>query len=305
MRADLAALALATGLLSAPSASAFCRTTTAPPPADFQPGEDGCFTSGAPLFHSSQCVPYRLTTRASNQITKAVLSETLASAFATWTAPNAHCTPGISGIELAPTDRETIASYARGQRGDNIVGFVTPWPHGPSETLALTTLTFDATSGEIFDADLEINDDVAWSTTDPVPPEGFDLQSALTHEVGHLLGLAHSVEPDAAMFASYEPGSSSQRALDDDDARGICAAYPSRAVRATAAGLVPATACELTPGAPGGGCGDPEIMHGCAAAPRPAPASSNGLAFWGGLLLAVTLGAAARRSRQPQPSRGA
>jgi len=104
------------------------------------------------------------------------------------------------------------------------------WPHqAPKTTLALTTVSYDTKTGELLDADLEVNTaNVKLSTTDTVPATGYDFQSIVTHESGHFLGLAHSIEPKATMFASYTPGTKSLRTLTSDDVDGICAVYPPK-----------------------------------------------------------------------------
>src|SRR6185436_102927 len=94
--------AIATGVLvglTCGTARAFCRTTTVPVPPTFQPSGDGCFTQGNELYYASQCVPYHVQNR-DGAIPRAVLSDTLAQAFAAWTAPRAPCSPGIRVLEL-------------------------------------------------------------------------------------------------------------------------------------------------------------------------------------------------------------
>ena len=86
MRSDLLAAAL---VLAPTTASAFCRTTTVAPPADFDPstaGGDGCFAQGVPLYHQSQCVPYHLLAQESAVLPRAALSNAFAKAFGAWTA---------------------------------------------------------------------------------------------------------------------------------------------------------------------------------------------------------------------------
>jgi MYXO-CTERM domain-containing protein len=54
-----------------------------------------------------------------------------------------------------------------------------------------------------------------------------DLQNTATHEAGHFLGLSHSPEPDATMYASAPIGETAKRTLADDDVAGLCELYPA------------------------------------------------------------------------------
>jgi MYXO-CTERM domain-containing protein len=280
-------------LLASPDASAFCRTRTLAPPADFEPGttSNDCFAEGRPLYHPSVCVPYHLLAKSSPTIPNDVLSASLARAFATWTTNTPGCTVGITPIELAPIDDAKIADYAVGQRGHNVIGVVDgAWPHPGTEMLSLATLTFDANTGEIFDADLEIRNDIPWgfATSGVTPPmDRYDLDAVLTHETGHFLGLSHSGVPEAVMFASYSIGSTTQRVLSRDDADGICAIYPNRQTRnIESGGHIASTACDLAPstGGSSGTCGDPVVTHGCAVSSTvPAHAPGLGIAMLGAL----------------------
>ncbi len=92
-------------------------------------------------------------------------------------------------------------------------------------TLALTSMTYDDITGEIFDADVEINSANNLITTGDTNI-GADLVSIVTHEAGHFLGLAHSEKATATMFGNYSPGDPFMRDLDPDDVAAICAAYP-------------------------------------------------------------------------------
>jgi hypothetical protein len=99
--------------------------------------------------------------------------------------------------------------------------------HGIDGTLAKTSVTYNDQTGEIYDADIEVNaaNNTLTITDDPTKIE-YDLQAILTHEVGHFIGIAHSPNGDAVMFASYSPGSVSQRVLTDDDIGAVCEIYP-------------------------------------------------------------------------------
>ncbi len=54
---------------------------------------------------------------------------------------------------------------------------------------------------------------------------GTDLQSIATHEIGHMLGLAHSPIQSATMYFAYQGGSGA-RTIATDDQNGVSALYP-------------------------------------------------------------------------------
>jgi hypothetical protein len=54
----------------------------------------------------------------------------------------------------------------------------------------------------------------------------FDLDSIITHEVGHFLGLSHSIVSGSTMYREYREKDTSLRDLHSDDRQGICALYP-------------------------------------------------------------------------------
>jgi len=102
------------------------------------------------------------------------------------------------------------------------------WPAelGP-ETLALTSAVYRRTTGVIVDADIDLNGvDHAWSTTTP-PLDGHDdVANTLTHELGHVLGFAHSDVGDATMFARADLAETNKRDLAEDDITAVCDVYP-------------------------------------------------------------------------------
>ncbi|XVE68009.1 hypothetical protein DITRI_Ditri09bG0033800 [Diplodiscus trichospermus] len=74
------------------------------------------------------------------------------------------------------------------------------------------------------DGRLHYDADENWSTSDPIRINQIDLESIAVHEIGHILGLGHSRDPTAVMFASYRPGTI-KRNLGQDDIDGIQALY--------------------------------------------------------------------------------
>jgi hypothetical protein len=148
-------------------------------------------------------------------------------------------------------------------------------------------VTFDPDTGELYDADMEINatTSVPLTVSGPVPPGGYDFESIVTHETGHFLGMAHTPDARATMYARYVQGSTSMRDLSEDDVSGICAAYPPDGSRTTSVGSpVAEGVCDPTPrhgfstqcGAPQKGC-SAEVAVG--SAPREWSALAAALAL--------------------------
>jgi MYXO-CTERM domain-containing protein len=290
--AALAALALA-----AP-AGAFCRTTTVSVAPDFQPSPDQCWDQGKPLFWKNACVGYSVQKDASRQIAYDDASEAAARAFSRWTGKTCPGDAGGSRVSIDVRDRGPVecklVQYNKTTGNANIIMFRDDsWPHAdPDNTLALTTVTFNPETGEIYDADMEVNTrGQKMTVVDPVPADGFDFGSIVTHEAGHFLGIAHSGDSNATMYASYRPGSTRMRELAPDDVNAICAVYRADGTRDTADGPLPAEPCDPTPRR---GflttCGSSK--GGCAATPG-APSGTGAVL----LSLVVALAALSRRRR--------
>ena len=158
------------------------------------------------------------------------------------------------------------------------------WPYDEGdESLALTNQTFGTTNGYIDYSDIEVNTTTRTFALED-DEKGIDLQAAVTHEVGHYIGLAHSPIATSIMVASYcqsgeRCGTSidQARALDDDDIAAVCALYPPSGIAGVA-------------------YEDPDA-HGCAVSAAPAPAGSSTLAALG-VLAAMGLALTARARRR-------
>lgn len=96
-----------------------------------------------------------------------------------------------------------------------------------AQQVALTIQSVNLQTGEILDADLVLND---WKFNWGVDgSQGkFDVQATITHEMGHVLGLGHSLDQGASMYASANTGETSKRNLNKDDRDGLCALYPDQ-----------------------------------------------------------------------------
>jgi hypothetical protein len=221
----------------APTAAAFCRTTTCDPTLDAASCAPvmGCATRGEPLFWPDACVTYAVQQRGSplRGVTAYQLDQTLRAAFKEWLGTDCpeggNPSLGVVPLGGASCDRVEFNPPSMGRAGPpnaNVVIFRDDgWPY-PDErfVIARTSITFDPNTGAIFDADIEINSfDNEFSTDDNVVTN--DLQAVLTHELGHFMGLDHSLFENATMQANYDLFNLGARTLSSDDIAGICSIY--------------------------------------------------------------------------------
>jgi hypothetical protein len=219
-------LAVAAMLGLAGTAQAFCRSTTCK--GDACPRDaDGCKTTGHPLTWSGLCTGFSLQKDGTANLPLADVRKVFRASFATWS--ELACPGGTSSIAFSELDDAAChaAEFNPDGANANVILFQdAKWDFkGVDDTLAKTTVSFDADTGEILDADIEINTAYNHFTVG----DGtivYDLQSILTHEIGHFVGLDHSLVPDATMNAAYDPGDTSLRTLAPDDVAALCAAYP-------------------------------------------------------------------------------
>lgn len=99
--------------------------------------------------------------------------------------------------------------------------------------VAITLTRFNATSGEIVDADIIINaaSFKITTVTDEVSCRAdaakvHDLKNTLVHEIGHLIGFDHVLDADATMFAMAQQCELKKRDLSTDDVNAVCTVYP-------------------------------------------------------------------------------
>jgi hypothetical protein len=309
-----------------PGAFAFCRTTTCPLPPDFSPSSTQCVpadfdaycaslaapSKALPVWWSSPCVSYDIQQDASTQVPYDMATNDFAVAFSKWTG--ASCAPGSLGsgkvsiavVDLGPVECDKV-QYNSDQGNQHVIIFHDQsWPYDdPNNTLGLTTITFDEDTGEIYDADMEINSTVPLTVSGPVPSNGYDFMSIITHESGHFFGMAHSGDSAATMFAHYTPGSTAMRNLTADDVDGICSIYAPDGVRqvdptVAPGGQMQATACDSTPrhGFQSQCTQASSSLPGCSSAGPGARGSRPEVSM--GVLAAVVAVGARRRGRRPR-----
>jgi hypothetical protein len=216
--------------------------------------------SDAPVWWRTACIGYDLNQNASHYVPYDVASQAVADAFGVWR--QAGCSadgsmhPSFDVRDLGPIPCASAFYDMNGGPNQNVIVFHDDvWPND-ALAIALTTVTSNIETGEIYDADIELNtaDYMIMQLPPGAPSAGeFDLQSVLTHEIGHFLGLAHSPLADAVMYATGDSaGGTMKRALAAEDELGICAIYPSNGTRSVSmlvdpSGSTAEGACDPTP----------------------------------------------------------
>jgi hypothetical protein len=253
--------------LVAGTARAYVRTTTT--------------KSNVPVQWTIDCIVMQSDSRGSQDVAMPDIQTTLQSAINNWTSRTSSC-PGLA-VSLHPPKGPLDVD----NDGINAVVFRnSDWQHDRS-AIGLTTVVYVDNPGKIgdgtiLDADIELNDVNYTFATDPAnaqPRAGtmlIDLESTLTHELGHVQGLAHTcwdhVTPDDPLDNTGQPipdcnstlpasittttmypyygmaGDTSKRHLADDDVAGVCDVYKK---------IAHVLACY------------PEIDGGCDAVPQP------------------------------------
>ncbi|MBK8009897.1 MAG: matrixin family metalloprotease [Deltaproteobacteria bacterium] len=190
------------------------------------------------------------------------------------------------------------------ERGGNtnvIVAVSTGWRHD-ADAIAVTTNAYDANTGIVADADIEVNAQhftFVKAVEGCSPSSGYmDLRNTLTHEIGHVIGLDHPPRLRAykayTMYPSAPACETGKQSLEEDDILGLCTIYPANGATTP---CFPATSARyiVTSSDDGfGGCSDlSDADAHVSAAPRSPVSALLQLSIFLGA--AVGLGATRRR----------
>ncbi len=240
-------------------------------------------------------VPVQMDAALCADMTAADATATIRQSFQTWNDVSTCNHPQMIDSGLV-SGKKPVVSVKGGSVGNNLVAFQSgdAWradKAGVDQTgvIALTTLFFDPSTGEIRSYALEANEGSYRFANYPLPA-GFpadpnlrstiDLANTLTHEFGHVMGMDHSLDNQSTMFYRAPAGETSKRTLEADDTNGLC-------------GLYSQMYAEVNPDAETGGGG-----RNCSAGPTTLPSTRSALLP---LLLALATLAAAR-IRRGRPS---
>lgn len=186
----------------------------------------------APLRWTTTPVRWYATNLGVANVSASAFQTAVGRAFDTWqNVPTASIAFSFAGFTSAsPFDED----------GLSVLGFEDE--PDLERVLGSTSFVIDDVTGTIVEADVFFNSAFQWSTSDPGQTGRFDLQSVATHEIGHLLGLAHSalgetelrpsggrrvLASSAVMFPiSFGAGNIADRTLQPDDIAGVSDLYP-------------------------------------------------------------------------------
>jgi hypothetical protein len=181
------------------------------------------------LRFSSFPVRYFVTNRDVPGVTAPQAQEAVDRAFDSWAAvPNVSIPAEFVGF--------TGANPSTGD-GINVIGF----QNRPDlqRVLGSTSFTVDTVTGAILESDIFFNSTFAWSVASGGEPNRQDFESIALHEVGHLLGLGHSMlgetelsgggrrvlAAEAVMFPIAFSAGVVNRSLHADDIAGMSDIY--------------------------------------------------------------------------------
>ena len=174
-------------------------------------------------------IRYFVTNRDVPNVTAPQLRDAAGRAFATWAAaPNVTISSqfvGFTGATPSSGDGATVLGFASRPDLDRVLGS--------------TSFIVDTVTGEVLESDIFFNSTFAWSAASAGETNRHDIESIALHEIGHLLGLGHSMlgetvsesggrrvlGAEAVMFPiAFSPGTLN-RVLRADDVAGISDIY--------------------------------------------------------------------------------
>lgn len=196
--------------------------------------EVGCINEGVTLYYSTPCLSFGVARGAgavlefSDQEFEAIVSE----AFRAW--KSVDCGGGQPpGFEVQSVGTIDVDGnfFCESEVGANLSVWtsVSQWTY-KRDALGYTSSMYAIETGEVFDADVELNLEKVRAE---FPKERWRqvLLSVMTHEAGHFLGIGHSTDSRAVMAGAYSDFDLLNRRLTDDDVQAICTIYPPAALQ--------------------------------------------------------------------------
>jgi hypothetical protein len=178
-------------------------------------------------------VRYFVTNRDVPNVSASQLQAAAEQGFASWA--------GVPAVALSAQFVGFTSAEPSSDDGISVIGFQSR--ADLDRTLGATQFSFDDVTGNLIESDIFLNSSFDWSVTPSGSAGRFDVQSIVTHELGHLHGLGHSalgetelrpgggrrvLAKQAVMFPiAFPAGNIDDRAPKADDQAGMGEIYAS------------------------------------------------------------------------------
>ena len=221
---------------------------------------------GIPEYWQASCVSATIYLNGFNMMTRDEVAKSISAAAHTWSPDAVTCGDGSHpyfevAVTLNPDDNAT--AVVQNDAKNSIIFQTQTWPDTLSPYALAVTSAFAKSDGRILDSDIQINATASsfliWANLDPNATDAtshgmtaYDLQNAITHEFGHIIGLDHTCIQEftanpplddmgnpvpncgsapaavqmTVMWPLTDPGETQQRVLTNDEVRAVCDIYP-------------------------------------------------------------------------------